>query len=84
MPAETAGTKLGSAVWMWLVMRMEDGLDWHDAHLGSRKIIVGEELGRGLITEAGTILSVLGVQLNLCAFRSAWEFPACLCKHMIR
>lgn len=32
--------------------------------------------GRGLITEAGTILSVLGVQSNLCAFRSAWDFPA--------
>lgn len=57
MPAETAGTKVDSADWIWLVMRMEDGLDWQDAHMGSREIMVGGGWGRGLITEAGTILS---------------------------
>lgn len=57
MPAETAGTKVGSADWIWLVMRMEDGLDWQDAHMGSREIMVGGWWGRGLIAEAGTILS---------------------------
>lgn len=42
---------------MWLVMRMEDGLDWQDAHMGSREIIVGGGWGRGLIADAGTVLS---------------------------
>lgn len=41
MPTDTAGAEVGSAVCMWLVMRMEDGLDWQDAHMGSREIIVG-------------------------------------------
>lgn len=57
MPAATAGAKVGSAAWIRLVRRMEDGLDWQDAHMGSREIIVGGGLGRGLISEAGTILS---------------------------
>lgn len=57
LPAETAGTEVGSAVSIWLVMRMEDGLDWQDAHMGSREIIVGGGRGRGLITEPGTILA---------------------------
>lgn len=56
---------------LWLVMRMEDGLDWQDAHMGSREIIMGGGEGRGLITETGTVLSAwfafqtLPVQLSL-------------------
>lgn len=57
MPAETAGSGVGSAVWIWLVMRMEDGLDWQHAHMGSGEIIMGGGWGRGLITKAGTVLS---------------------------
>lgn len=45
MPAATAGAKVGSAAWIRLVRRMEDGLDWQDAHMGSREIIVGGGLG---------------------------------------
>lgn len=57
MQAETAGTEVGSALWIWLVMRMEDGLDWQDAHMGSREIMMGSGWGGGLITEAGNITS---------------------------
>lgn len=69
---------------MWLVMRMEDGLDWQDAHMGSREIIVGGGWGGGLITEAGTVLS------DLCAVQPlplqlSLGFPGMLLRrHRIR
>lgn len=37
--------------------RMEDGLDWLDAHMGHKEIMAGGGWRRGLVTEAGTILS---------------------------
>lgn len=60
MPAETAGTEVGRAAWMWMAMRMEDGQDWQDAHMGSREIIVGGGWRRGLITRGwhGAVSSV--------------------------
>lgn len=36
---------------------MEDGLDWLDAHMGHKEIMAGGGWRRGLVTEAGTILS---------------------------
>lgn len=54
------------------MMRMEDGLDWHGAHMGSREIMVG-----GRVTKRPHHQSWHCPVSSVDALNSAQGFPAC-------